>query len=114
MLLRAGLPAIEALELTRDSCSSSTLRGKFAGVLTAVHNGAGVTEALTAAELLEDDYAAGLIGSGEVAGRLDEMLSYYVDRLDDKLQSQLDTLAEWFPRLVYFIIIGLLLIGQFG
>jgi type II secretory pathway component PulF len=114
MLLRAGLPALEALELTRDSCAGSTLRGKFVGVLSDVHNGAGVSEALAAADLLEDDYASGLIGTGEAAGRLDGMLSYYVERLDDKLQSQLDMLAEWFPRVVYFVIIGLLLIGQFG
>jgi type II secretory pathway component PulF len=112
MLLRAGLPAIEALELTRDSCASSALRAKLVAALSAVNSGVGVADALADADLLEDDYASGLINTGEAAGRLDEMLGYYVARLDEKLQSQLDMLAEWFPRVVYGLIIALLLFSS--
>lgn len=113
LLLRAGIPAIEALELTRNCCANPLLTGKFVTAVDAVHNGMNVSEALAAAGLLEDEYAPGLIGSGEFAGRLDEMLDYYVTRLREQVQGQLDMFAEWFPRIAYFLIIGLLLLGMF-
>ena len=113
LLLRTGVPAIEALELVRDCCTNPLLTEKFIRALDSVRNGMNVTEALAAADLLEDEYAPGLIGSGEFAGRLDAMLDYYVARLREKLQAQLDLWAEWLPRVAYFVIVGFLLLGIF-
>ena len=47
-----------------------------------------------------------LIHSGEVAGRLEETLDHVVTTMDQRLDAQLDALAEWLPRLVYALIVG--------
>jgi type II secretory pathway component PulF len=72
----------------------------------ALQGGVSLTDALQLGELLADQATEQLIASGEVSGRLDEMLQHVIEGLDRQLHEQLDSLAEWLPRLVYALIVG--------
>ena len=42
----------------------------------------------------------------ELAGRLETSLQQVVSDLERQLDEQLDSLAEWLPRLVYALVVG--------
>jgi len=105
-LLEAGIPAIEALTLAAESVTNPVLREEFAGVSDAVRQGATVAHALSQSTALDDSAAAALINTGEVSGKLDDMLWYHVCQLDERLDLQLDLLAEWTPRFMYALVVA--------
>jgi general secretion pathway protein F len=107
LLLEAGVPAIEALSLAAHSVGNPVLRERFAGFAERARAGATLAQALAGAEIGVD--AVTLIDTGEKAGKLDEMLWYVVRQLDERLDAQLDMLAEWAPRVLYAVVVGFVL-----
>lgn len=106
ILLEAGIPAVEALTLAAQSLPNPMLRTRLSGAASAVAEGASVSAALARSGALEDPQATALIDTGELSGRLDEMLRYQVRRLEERLDSQMDSLAEWLPRIFYALVAG--------
>lgn len=102
-LLNAGVPIIEAWQVAAAASGSPVLRIRVQSWRTELE------AASTPAELLQrsrefPELFANLYHSGEVSGRLDDTLRrlhrYYQEEGSRKMQ----LLAQWFPRLVYFII----------
>lgn len=104
LLLEAGVPAGEALKWAADSVGNPVLRAGYQAAAARVEAGASVAQALANCDI--DSEALTLIETGERSGRLDEMLWYEVRRLDERLDSRLDTLAEWTPRVLYAMVVG--------
>ena len=113
LLLEAGIPAQQALQITAESSSNLVIRGHINSACTLLANGASVSEAVIASELLADSDMQAVINSGEFAGRLDEMLHYTSQRMSNSLDIQTDLLAEWLPRVIYGLIIGFVLTRLF-
>jgi type II secretory pathway component PulF len=64
-----------------------------------------------------DPTLVGMIGTGEGSGRLPELLARYAKAEADALDSRIDSLATWLPRLVYLLLALVLawqLIAGFG
>ena len=75
---------------------------------TAVRKGSGISEALHRYQAL-DDTGFALLHSGEVSGRLGEMLAHESERLGKHVTLWLDGLVAWLPRLAYILVLLLLL-----
>lgn len=112
LLLAAGVPALDALAVAADSISHPTLRGEFGLAIDRVRAGSTVCEALTSSGALTDGDAAGLIRSGEYAGRLADMLEHHVRQLDEQLDLHYAMLAEWAPRIAYLLIIAYFVLAR--
>ena len=102
LLLESGVPILEALPLAGKSVADPLLRARFAGAAAALAEGrSGVAETLNRYGVVDDPDTTALFASGEMAGRLDEVIRHQIRRWDAQLELQWDTLAEWLPRLFY-------------
>ena len=102
LLLESGVPILEALPLAGKSVADPLLRARFAGAAAALADDrSAVAETLNRYGVVDDRGAAALFASGEVAGRLDEVIRHQLRQWDAQLDRQWDTLAEWLPRLFY-------------
>ena len=106
LLLAAGIPAQQALQITAESSGNIIIRDHINNARVLLANGASVTEVVVASELLADNDMRAVVSSGEFAGRLDEMLRYASRHISQSLELQHDVLAEWLPRVIYGLIVG--------
>jgi len=107
-LYNAGMTLPEALPLAVLSCEPARLRQQWSLIETAVRKGSGISEALHRYQAL-DDTGFALLHSGEVSGRLGEMLAHESERLGKHVTLWLDGLVAWLPRLAYILVLLLLL-----
>lgn len=102
LLLESGVPILEALPLAGKSVADPLLRARFAGAAAALAEGrSGVAETLNRYGVVDDPDTTALFASGEMAGRLDEVIRHQIRRWDAQLELRWDALAEWLPRLFY-------------
>ena len=106
LLLSAGIAPLQALETAQQCAGDRHLKRQFGSALRALKQGATLSEALQAAELLDADNEVGLLHSGEAAGRFDESFAFYLRRYGERLDQRQQFLAEWLPRLAYFALVG--------
>ncbi|MFO1349803.1 MAG: type II secretion system F family protein [Gammaproteobacteria bacterium] len=100
LLLETGVPAIEALRLASQSVANPVLRARFALAAGWVADGMPVATALGHCGAIADPRIESLVEGGEIAGRLDAMLTYHIRQLDDFLDARLATIVDWAPRVV--------------
>lgn len=105
LLLEAGVPAIEALEIAAGSISHPVLREHYAGASSQVAQSRSVAQALDACGATPNPDASGMINSAEFSGRLDEMLFHVAAQLREELEQRYATLADWTPRIIYLLLI---------
>lgn len=110
LLLAGGLPMDRALRLAGSSLRDPLLRKTSALAASRAAHGSSAADAIAFSGLCDEPHGLALISSGEAAGRLDESISHYTTELDFRLGLQLDLLAEWLPRVLYFGILLLWLI----
>lgn len=106
LLLAGGLPAARALTVTAATLRDPQLRAGCQHAAASAGRGSSAATAIDQAGLCPDAGGRSLLHSGEAAGRLDESLARCAATLEHDLGLQLDLIAEWLPRLLYF---GLLL-----
>lgn len=115
LLLESGTPVLEALPLAGQSVANPLLRARYLTAAKALASErSSVAETLERYGLVGDPGAVALFASGEVAGRLDEMIRHQLRQWDDQLELQWYTLAEWVPRLIYAAVAGFMAMGIFG
>ena len=113
LALEAGVPALDALALAANSTTSAGLHRAMREVIRAVEQGIPLSQALADAGLLSDKRFAELLASGEYAGRLDEMLTHGLARVNERLHDQINALVEWLPRFMYAGVVIWLVMGFF-
>lgn len=111
MLLEAGMPAAEALPRALAGVAQPSLRRAFAAAGAALGHGAGVAEALRDAGVLDARAGYPAVLAGEAAGRLADALARQAQALGDALESRLEVVAQWLPRIAYGIV-GALIAGN--
>jgi type IV pilus assembly protein PilC len=79
-LLRAGIPALQSINLLKTRSSSATLRDVLANVEEKIKSGVPLSEAFEAQGIFPKIYTASIY-SGERSGALDSVLLRYVDYL---------------------------------
>lgn len=108
--LQAGLPLSRALEISAPTSSLHIYRKGILSALAHIKNGESFTSALKKAGFLKKSTEA-LIGIGETAGRLDEMLSKIAAMEQQELQNSIDILSKWLEP-VMMIILGFIVGGM--
>lgn len=102
LLLESGVPVLEALPLAARSVANPLLRVRFIGAAKALASGRStVADTLSRYGVVDDPSTVALFASGEMAGRLDQVIAYQIRQWDTQLAQRWDTLAEWLPRLFY-------------
>lgn len=101
LLLGAGLPAHEALSEAVAAVRNGALRARYTRAVRALQTGATVADALRQASLLDAAEGFPIVSSGEQAGRLDQLLTRYVDNAHASFDTSLDSWATWIPRVAY-------------
>lgn len=106
LLMESNLPPTEALQLLARSASEQTVRHDLERAAQALEAGQSFTTTLESCGLLDDPVGQQLLQSGEDAGRLPEMLGRYRNRLDEALDSRLDTITGVLPWIIYGLVIA--------
>lgn len=87
MLLRAGVPIVDALQDVRDGADSTELRQVAASLMDRIQNGSTLADAMAADSGIFADVIIQLVRSGELTGQLPEVLEELVRSL--KWQAEL-------------------------
>ena len=111
--LRAGMTAVEALQLSRQVTESPDLREALQESERALRNGSTLVEAFAESEQFSPAFL-GFIESGESSGTLDKLVtwlaSFYERELDARIAS-LTTLAEPIILAVMGVVVAVLLVA---
>ncbi len=106
-LISSGVPILEALSITRDTCSNATLVSALAKVHDSIREGESIAEPLGASNVCED-MVVSMIDVGEETGNLDSMLEKVADNYDEEV----DTMVEGLTSLLEpIMIVGLGLVA---
>lgn len=117
LLLDCGLPAADAARHAASTLRLQCIRSDFEASVPALQAGHSLQAVAGGWRFVADPTLLGMIGTGEGSGRLPELLARYAKAEADALDSRIDSLATWLPRLVYLLLALLLawqLIGGFG
>ncbi len=117
LLLDCGLPAAEAVRHAASTLRLQCIRVDFEDSVPALQGGHSLQAVAGGWRFVADPTLVGMIGTGEGSGRLPELLARYAKAEADALDSRIDSLATWLPRLVYLLLAVLLawqLIGGFA
>ena len=109
ILLKAGLPAVEALDAAAGACGNRVYEQAIRQACEDVAGGQGLRRAMTYAAHLPPALA-GMMGVGEESGRLGEMCAHLADRYDDELQTAVDRMGALLEPLLMSIL-GVLIGG---
>ncbi len=104
MMLTAGLPAVDALTKSINTISNPLLRNKFEPVISSAFKGESLTDALTEVSEI-DRQSIQLLLAGEKSGKLAETILHLSNIENEKINLQEELLAEWIPRVFYFIVV---------
>ena len=103
LMLTAGMPILDALPKAVLTISNPILRNQFKPVILATENGQSLTEALTDVNAI-DSQTLQLLLVGEKSGKLAETMQHFTKIKSEDIELQEDSLAEWLPRLFYFMV----------
>lgn len=108
--LKAGLPLSKTLEVSGPTSQLHIYQKGIRETLQHIKNGETFALALKKTGFLSKSIGS-LIGIGETAGRLDEMLSHIAEMEQQKLKNAIDTLSKWLEP-VMMIILGCIVGGM--
>ena len=115
VLIAAGVPILEALNITRETAGNEVFRSALSGVHDSIRRGETFSEPLRKARVC-DSLVVNMIDVGEETGELDKMLTKIADNYDeevDVLVGSMMSLME--PILVIFlgVVCGFIVIALF-
>ena len=106
-LMNAGVDIVEAWELAATASGSPALRHAVAPWKSEIAAGRTPAELVRACRLFPEMFA-NLYHSGEISGKLDDSLRQVHTFYQDDGTRKLHGFAQWMPRLVYFLVAGLI------
>jgi type IV pilus assembly protein PilC len=110
-LLRAGVPLLDCLQDLRDSASTPVTRQVAANVLDRVETGSSLSEAMAAEPAIFNALLVGLVRTGEVTGKLPEVLAEIIANM--KWQSDLTAKTKKALRYPVFVSVVILAVIAF-
>ena len=114
-LLDAGVPILEAINITRDTCANAVFAGALAKVHDGIREGESFAEPLRKAKVVEA-MVVNMIDVGEETGELDKMLEKVADAYDeevDALVSSMTALMEPVMVIVLGTLVGFIVVALF-
>ncbi len=99
----SGLPILGGLRLASRSSGSPVLERSLRGAAEGVERGEPLTESLAASGLFPATVLA-LLATGEMTGRLDEMLRRSSETIEAEVRSRVNLLAILVPFLAYLLV----------
>ncbi len=114
-LLAAGVPILEAINITRDTSGNEVLSRALIEVHDGIREGENFADPLRRAKIV-DSMVVNMIDVGEETGELDKMLEKVADTYDDEvdtLVSSLTSLMEPVMVITLGLIVGFIVIALF-
>ncbi|MCF7958971.1 MAG: type II secretion system F family protein [Phycisphaerae bacterium] len=114
-LISAGVPILEALNITRETAGNEVFRRALGGVHDSIRKGETFAEPLRKAKVC-DSIVVNMIDVGEETGDLDKMLTKVADNYDeevDVLVGSLVSLMEPIMVIVLGVICGFIVVALF-
>ncbi|MHC4701307.1 MAG: type II secretion system F family protein, partial [Planctomycetota bacterium] len=105
LLCKAGVPISECIDLAIAACGNSAVGDLFRPAADSVRAGGSMSEGFAAKLPLD---VAEMWKMGEETGQLDDVSKRLADDYCDQADFWFNEFARWFPRIVYFIIAGLI------
>ena len=105
LMLEAGIAMLDALPLALETVSDESMRADLSTIAPRVAAGAPLAQAVAEVGMLgapdRRHQLVEFIASGEVSGRLPEMLLRHSDMESASINQWYEQLADWTPRIVY-------------
>ena len=114
-MLTSGVPILEALELTRDTCGNRIVAEAIGDVRRRVREGEGVARPLAATAIFPP-MVAGMVEVGEETGTLPAMLARIADLYDEEVDNAvagLTSLLEPAMIVVMALVVGTIVLALF-
>ncbi|MCK6482756.1 MAG: type II secretion system F family protein [Phycisphaerae bacterium] len=114
-LVSAGVPILEALIITRDTCGNAVYERALQNVHDAIREGDSFANPLRASKVV-DSIVVNMVDVGEETGDLDKMLIKVADNYDDEVETLvagLVSLLEPIMVVVLGLIVGFIVISLF-
>jgi type IV pilus assembly protein PilC len=114
-LTAAGVPILQALEITGTTAGNAIIEGGMGDVIASVKGGGTISEPLRAAKVFPP-MVAHMIGVGEETGALDHMLTKIADFYDDEVAAAIKALTSILePVMIITVggIVGIIVISMY-
>ena len=114
-LVSAGVPIIQALEITGKTAGNAVIERSMDSVIASVKSGGTISEPLRAAPAFPP-MVSHMIGSGEETGALDSMLAKVADFYDDEVAAAVKALTSIMePAMIILVgsIVGVIVISMY-
>ncbi|MCC7146646.1 MAG: type II secretion system F family protein [Phycisphaeraceae bacterium] len=114
-LIRAGVPILDALTITRDTTANYVFQKALTGVYESVRQGESFAEPLRKARVC-DGIVTNMIDVGEETGDLDKMLLKIADNHDEEVDTLVDSMTRLIEPLMTLMlggIVGFIVIALF-
>ena len=114
-LVTAGVPLLQALEITGKTAGNTVVEKAMADVIDSVKNGGTIADPLKEASVFPG-MVSHMVGVGEETGALDTMLSKIADFYEDQVESAVKALTSILePVMILFVggIVGFIVIAMY-
>ena len=114
-LTAAGVPIMQALEITGKTAGNAVIERSMADVINSVKSGGTISEPLRRAKEFPT-MVAHMVGVGEETGALDAMLSKVADFYEDEVEAAVKALTSILePAMIIFVgsIVGVIVISMY-
>ena len=114
-LVTAGVPLLQALEITGKTAGNTVVEKAMADVIASVRNGGTIADPLKEAAVFPG-MVSHMVGVGEETGALDTMLSKIADFYEDQVESAVKALTSILePIMIVFVggIVGFIVIAMY-
>ncbi|KPJ62822.1 MAG: pilus assembly protein PilC [Planctomycetes bacterium DG_23] len=114
-LVASGVPILEALNITRDTCGNEVVARAMSNVHDSIREGETMEEPLRQSKVC-DDMVVNMVAVGEETGELDRMLLKISDTYDDDVDAAVEGLTSLLEPLMIVIlavIVGTIVISLF-
>ncbi len=101
LMLEAGLPMFDALPKANRAIHNQLIRSEYSRILPKMQRGDSLAKALDQQIFLGEERVIGFVQTGEASGTLPEMLLRHVNIESEHIADFQSKVAEWFPRIVY-------------
>lgn len=104
LYVRSGGGLLKAFEIAGVASGNAVIREASSAVVVRVQNGSGLADAMQVGHDFPEELERA-IAVGEHAGRLDQETQRAADWYQSRTLQKLNALAEWLPRILYFVIV---------
>ena len=105
LMLEAGVSMLDALPAALDTVEDSDMRRQLAKIRERIAQGAPLSDALRGIGYIRDERVIEFARTGENSGTLPAMLMRHTQMETDAINSFLEQLALWVPRVVYGVVV---------